>query len=259
MHYELAGKDSERTIVLVHGFSVPYYLWDQNFNALVAAGFQVLRYDLYGRGYSDRPDGVYDAELFDRQLVELLAALKIQRPVDLVGASMGGPIIITFADRHPGQVRSLSLFDPAYLTGRKLPFPIRAPMVGEYIMAVTIAPSLPASQMDDFAHPERFPDYAARYRPQMQYKGFRHAIFSTIRHYLTRDDTDEYRRMGQSHKPVLLVWGKLDRDVPFATSEKVLQAIPQAEFHPIEDSAHVPYYENPEIVNLILISFLKKD
>lgn len=157
VHYEIAGKDSERTIVLVHGFSVPYYLWDQNFNALVAAGFRVLRYDLYGRGYSDRPDVVYDPELFDRQLVELLAALKIQQPVDLVGGSMGGSIVITFADRHPGQVRSISLLDPAYLTGRKLPFPIRAPLAGEYMMAVTLAPSLPASQMDDFAHPEGFP------------------------------------------------------------------------------------------------------
>jgi pimeloyl-ACP methyl ester carboxylesterase len=31
------------------------------------------------------------------------------------------------------------------------------------------------------------------------------------------------------------------------------------EFHPIEDSAHVPYYENPKIVNPILINFLKKN
>jgi pimeloyl-ACP methyl ester carboxylesterase len=259
VHYEMAGENHGRTIVFVHGFSVPYYLWDQNFSVLAGAGFRVLRYDLYGRGYSDRPDGIYDANLFDRQLVELLSALKIQQPVDLVGASMGGPIVITFTDRHPGLVRSLSLFDPAYLNGRRPPFAIRAPLVGEYISAVAIAPSLPASQMDDFAHPERFPDYVAKYQPQMQYKGFRHAILSTIRHYLTRDDTDEYRRVGQSHKPVLLVWGKLDKDVPFAVSEKVLQAIPQAEFHPIEDSAHVPYYENPEIVNPILINFLKKN
>jgi pimeloyl-ACP methyl ester carboxylesterase len=259
VHYEIAGKGSGRTLVLVHGFSVPDYLWDQNFHALVAAGFRVLRYDLYGRGYSDRPDVVYDANLYDRQLVELLSGLKIRPPVDLVGASMGGSIVITFADRHPGLARSLSLLDPAYLTGRKLPFPIRAPLLGEYTMAVFIAPSLPESQMDDFAHPERFPDYVARYRPQMQYKGFRHAILSTIRHYLTRDDTDEYRRVGQSHIPVLLVWGKLDKDVPYAVSEKVMQAIPQAEFHPIEGSAHVPYYENPEIVNPILINFLKKN
>lgn len=37
----------------MHGFSVPYYIWEPTFAALVQAGLRVLRYDLYGRGYSD--------------------------------------------------------------------------------------------------------------------------------------------------------------------------------------------------------------
>lgn len=47
-HYELAGAKDARTVVLVHGFSVPYYIWDPTFDALTAAGFRVLRYDLTG-------------------------------------------------------------------------------------------------------------------------------------------------------------------------------------------------------------------
>lgn len=47
-HYEIAGLGSSRTVVLIHGFSVPYYLWDKTFDPLVKAGFCVLRYDLYG-------------------------------------------------------------------------------------------------------------------------------------------------------------------------------------------------------------------
>jgi len=42
-------------VALVHGFSVPYYVWDPTAPELARAGFRVLRYDLYGRGYSDRP------------------------------------------------------------------------------------------------------------------------------------------------------------------------------------------------------------
>src|SRR5256885_1393360 len=52
VHYELAGPETGRSIVLVHGFSVPYYLWDGTFETLVKAGYRVLRYDLYGRGLS---------------------------------------------------------------------------------------------------------------------------------------------------------------------------------------------------------------
>ena len=46
-HYELTGPvDAKVAVVLVHGFSVPYYIWDKNFDFLAGSGFRVLRYDL---------------------------------------------------------------------------------------------------------------------------------------------------------------------------------------------------------------------
>src|SRR4051794_38120912 len=65
-HYELRGPAAARTVVLVHGFSVPYYIWDSTTAALEANGFRVLRYDELGRGLSDRPNAAYDASLYDR-------------------------------------------------------------------------------------------------------------------------------------------------------------------------------------------------
>ena len=258
VHYELAGAEDARTVVLVHGFSVPYYIWDPTGAALLQAGFRVLRYDLYGRGYSDRPDVAYDADLFDRQLLLLLSGLQISGPVDLVGLSMGGPIVITFAGRHPEKVRTLSLLDPVYGPGHKPPFHLRAPLLGEYFMGVFMAPSLPEAQREDFYHPERFPSWPDQYRVQMQYRGFRRALLSTIRTYFARDVREDYRRVGQSGRPVLLIWGKEDRTVPLARSAEILRAIPQAEFHTIEETAHLPHYERPEIVNPMLVRFLNQ-
>jgi pimeloyl-ACP methyl ester carboxylesterase len=257
VHYELAGPKETETVVLVHGFSVPYYLWDPTFDALVKAGFRALRYDLYGRGYSDRPDVEYNADLYDRQLIELLDALEIRGRANLVGVSMGGPIVVAFAVRHPERVRTLSLFDPAYLTGRKPPFRLRAPLLGEFTMDVFVAPTLAEGQLNDFFHPERYPEWPDKYRPQMRYQGFRRAILSTIRQYLTIDDREEYRAIGRSKMPVLLVWGKADQDVPFSVGADVLRAIPQAEFHPIEGAAHIPHYERADLVNPILVNFLR--
>ena len=79
-HYQLAGPPAVHTVVLVHGFSVPYYIWDPTFDGLVAAGFRVLRYDLFGRGWSDRPDARYDPNFFDEQLVQLLGAPGFANP-----------------------------------------------------------------------------------------------------------------------------------------------------------------------------------
>ena len=85
VHYEIAGSPRTETVVLIPGLSVPCFAWDPTFEALVDAQLRVLRYDLYGRGFSDRSDTVYNQDLFDRQLWNLLGALDIGGPVDLVG------------------------------------------------------------------------------------------------------------------------------------------------------------------------------
>lgn len=257
-HYELAGPADAPTVVLIHGFSIPDYLWDPTFRYLVSAGFRVLRYDLFGRGYSDRPRVTYDGKLFDRQLVDLLSALKISARLHVVGCSMGGSIAVSFAARHPERVRSVTLIGPGYLSGGRLPFRLGEPILGEYTMAVSVAPGLAESQREDLYHPERFPEYVEKYRPQMQYKGFRSALLSTLRHYIVADSSGDYRRLGQTGIPVLLIWGRYDRDVPLAVSEKIRAEIPKAQFHVIDDSAHVPHYEHPEVVNPILVTFLRR-
>ena len=99
-HYQALGNPEAPAVVLVHGFSAPYFMFDH-----VAAGlmdrFYVVRYDLFGRGLSDRPDTDYNQDLFDRQLLGLMDELSLSRPVALVGSSMGGLIAAEFAARHP--------------------------------------------------------------------------------------------------------------------------------------------------------------
>ena len=113
VHYAFAGNEDAPAVVFVHGFSTPSFIWDQNINAVTEAGYSALRYDLYGRGYSDRPRGIdYNADLFVRQLSELIEAVGIATPVTLVGVSMGGAISVIFTERHPELVRALVLVDP---------------------------------------------------------------------------------------------------------------------------------------------------
>ncbi len=84
VHYQLEGPETGETVVLVHGFSAPMFIWERTVPALTKAGFRVLSYDLYGRGYSDRPDVAYDKDLFDTQLLELLDALDIRESEVLI-------------------------------------------------------------------------------------------------------------------------------------------------------------------------------
>ncbi len=144
VHYEVAGPEHGQPVVLVHGLAVPAYVWDPTFHALAEAGFRVIRYDLYGRGLSDRPEGPYDGAFFTRQLRELLSALGVERPVDVIGLSMGGSIAGAFTASHPERVRKLVLIAPhnqAVGIG-----PLGVPVLGEYLNRALVLPMLPAIQ-----------------------------------------------------------------------------------------------------------------
>jgi pimeloyl-ACP methyl ester carboxylesterase len=260
VHYELKGPETGQLVVLVHGFSVPYYIWEHTFPALLAAGLRVLRYDLLGRGYSDRPDLPYTMELFVRQLKDLLEALKVDRPVDLVGLSMGGPISAGFTDRYPERVRKLCLLDPAGFQARRpVVYKLLAlPGLGETLIGLFAKRLLASSQPSDFYLPEKFPGYPEQFLPQMQYQGFKRAILSTLRVGPLGGLTQTYQRLAAYGLPVLLIWGRQDKLVPFKLSEKARQILPQAEFHAIDQAGHIAHYERPQVVNPLLVAFLKK-
>ena len=258
-HYQLAGPAGGQVVVLVHGFSVPAYLWEHNISALTEAGFRVLTFDLYGRGYSDRPQTAYSLNLFVRQIDDLLTALKIDRPVDIGGLSMGGYIVAAYTNQHPDRIRRVMLLAPQVTTMGRDPSMsvVTLPGIGDYLFATYIAPVYMAGDMSDFADPNHADRWSERYLDEMQYTGFRAALLSTLRS-MQGDPFEEYRKLSGSGRPVLLVWGDEDRTVPFENTAKVGAAIPQAELHPIAGGRHLACYEFPEKVNPVLVDFLKR-
>ena len=252
-HYELGGPEDGQVVVLIHGFSVPGYIWDTTFGALADAGFRVLRFDAFGRGYSDRPAVDYDGALFERQVLELVDALELSGPVDLVGLSMGGAVSARIAANSPERIRRLVLVDPATTA---VPAPSMPQVLGELYMGITAVPTMAEGQLTDFLHPENYPDWVDRYRVQMQYEGFRRAIVSTIYHFLPEDHLANYARLSKHDIPVMLVWGKQDRVLDISGAE-TLQGVLDLEFLAVDGAGHLPHIEQPETVNPAIAGFLK--
>ena len=256
-HYDVAGPDSGQRVVLVHGFSVPLYIWDSTTAALSAAGFRVARYDQFGRGYSDRPNIPYTADLFDRQLLQLLDSLGWREPVDVVGLSMGGLVSAHFVGGHPERARSLTLIDPA--AGPRTPPPgfFRIPVLGRVLWKGLAMPGMADGQLTDFVEPAKWPDWTDRYRVQMQYDGFGHALLSTLQSSSGTPTDSVYARVGALGTPTLLIWGVEDSTVSIKHAPSVRKAIPQAQYHPIERAGHLPHMERTDVVNPLLIGFLR--
>ena len=157
VHYDLGGPPEGPPVVLVHGVSIPMYVWDSTFEALTRAGFRVLRYDLYGRGYSDRPEGAYDRARFVRQLDELIAAVDLTPPVSIVGLSMGGAVSAAYGASHPEKVDKVVLIAP--LNRPQDIGPLDIPVAGEYLARAVVVPSFPRRQMASFVRPEPFAQF----------------------------------------------------------------------------------------------------
>ncbi len=251
-HYELGGPDTGKLVVLVHGFSVPYYIWDSTYPALIKKGYRVLRYDTYGRGWSDRPDKMYEAALFRRQLSELLSGLKLDTVYALCGVSFGGPVVTDFTIHNPGKVKNIIFVDPAFPWQSHFD---NAEVVARYKLAIS-PEDMVNGQLTDLKYPDQFPHWGEQYKVEMQYKGFRNALVSTRYHYIGEGGIKKnYASLDSFHKPVLLIWGVADKTVPFSYSDSLRQIL-HTEFFPVDDAGHLPQMEKAAEVNERIAIFL---
>src|ERR1043165_8889021 len=96
-------------MVLIHSLAQDRGLWDAVVDAM-AGHAEILTYDCRGHGRSERRAEPFTAELFARDLGELLDHLG-WRDATVAGCSMGGCVALAFAGLFPGRTRSLCLID----------------------------------------------------------------------------------------------------------------------------------------------------
>lgn len=258
VHYELKGPEAGQIVVLIHGNSSPYFSFDNNVDALIDSGFRVLRYDIYGHGFSDRPKTDYDHLLYDRQLVELIDVLKIEKPVDLAGTSQGGAIAVYFTAYHPEKVRKLILLAPLMdeFTGMKSVNVATAPVIGDYFRMAFYDKVNLENCGNVFSSTERLEEFKEKYKLQMQFKGWKRAKLSNVRCMDLEEISNSYKIVGEQKRSVLLTWGTDDRLIPENSISRIQRVIPEIKYHEIDGAGHVAHYECPEKVNPIMIDFL---
>lgn len=260
-HYELRGDAGRPTVVLVHGFSVPYFIFDGTFEFLAESGFRVLRYDLFGRGFSDRPQLRYDVDLFVRQLRELVDALQLS-DLSLAGLSMGGPVTAAFINAYPQRAKRHILIDPCGarpIVFSRLLSVTKLPVVGELALAAFGSRSMVKSLAAELFDPALVEVFVERYKTQMQYHGFKRAILSSLRSGMLGEFAATYIQLGKLRRPTLMFWGRNDGTVPFEDSTLLRQWLPHAEFQAVENCGHLPHFEKPEEVRPILMDFLRRE
>lgn len=254
-HYELSGPADAPVVVLIHGFSIPMEIWGTTHRRLQQAGYRVLRYDLLGRGYSDRPRIRYDGEVFERQLSELLSALDIDGPLVVAGLSMGGPIAMRFAANNAEKVVATILIAPLHQPLQPPPMPER---IGHFMLGAFYVPSIRQSFAAPYISAADRAELERAYQAQTEIRGFTQALASSFYAFSAQDHRQYYQQTRQYGVPTMLIWGTNDNVVPYTHAEGVQEDALVVHFVTAEGAGHTPHLEQPDLVNGHILEFLRE-
>ena len=254
-YYKSVNKNSNTTpIVLIHGFSVPSYIWDNTFNMLSEKGYYVISLDLYGRGFSENPVVDYTDELFANQVLELLKKLQIESAV-FVGLSNGGRVISKLTDINSSIVEKLiyvassSFIFVDEIEDKSVSNKEIKNFIQEFYSTISI------SQMNDFKYPENHFGWDKKYDELLKYKGFARALISTRKNHFNMDKI--HTKIQNSNIPVFTIWGESDEVIVYEDfASRIDSILPRRQQFFISESGHLPHMENPYEFNKLILEII---
>jgi pimeloyl-ACP methyl ester carboxylesterase len=110
LHCQRIGSGPD--VVLVHGITGNLAVWHLKLVPALADRYRLLTYDLRGHGLSDTPATGYSLDDMADDLLRLLDALEVERPV-VVGHSYGADIALYLAAAHPERVAEVIAIEAA--------------------------------------------------------------------------------------------------------------------------------------------------
>jgi pimeloyl-ACP methyl ester carboxylesterase len=259
--YDVIGPADGRVVLLVPGISIPRIVFARTATSLAEAGYRVLTYDLYGRGFSDRPHVRYDAALFNQQIDELLAAMQITGRVTLVGVASGALQSMLYAEFRPTRVERLVLICPDGVNAPAEGFVrmVRSPLVGETAGRAVlnmVGQRRWEERLQNYSSDRRVvEDMITSFRRQLDYKGYWRALASSIASLPISESSDLFRRIDRLGTPTLVVWGTNDVIIPVHLGHEVRRLMPSAKYVEIP-AGHLPQYERPDLTNEAILRFL---
>jgi pimeloyl-ACP methyl ester carboxylesterase len=234
-------------VVLLHAATGSSRVWEYQLPAFTAAGYRVIAFDRRGWGRTEVVSTESPGTAAD-DLLALLDQLHLDR-VHVIGTAAGGFAALDFTLSYPQRVRSLvvansigAVTDPDYVEmGHRLrppEFDKLPPEIRE------VGPSYRASNPQGT---ERWVELEKISRPP----GPR-AASQPLRNHIT------FAALEKIHLPTLLVTGGADLYAPPPILPLFAARIQGAETMVIPEAGHSAYWEQPEVFNRAVLTFIGK-
>jgi len=250
------------TILMLHGGGQNRFSWKNTGQVLADEGFHVVALDSRGHGDSDRaPDADYDVETLTADVMHVLDA--IDRPVNLIGASMGGLTGILVADEAgPDRVTRLVLVDVVPRFEKNGSARIR-----EFMF----------SGLHGFGSLEEAADAVAAYLPHRTRPRGPEGLKKNLRlrdgrwywhwdpAFMTKPGDDPQLRTEKFEQaaadltiPVLLIRGKLSDVVSPEGVRHFLDTVPNAEFVELSEAGHTAAGDDNDAFSNVVVTFVTR-
>jgi pimeloyl-ACP methyl ester carboxylesterase len=254
-HWRREGPPESLPIVLVHGATVPSWEFDALVPPLLRAGFQTLRFDLYGHGASDRPAGDYTFERFTRQVIEIIEATDFPRPAILLGHSFGAALVAAVVAARPDLAARLVLVAPMldFKSTSAWAKVFRYPVLGELAMHFIGVPALIRRRRRRYAGIGK-PHLTPRFIEQVTYVGFGRGLLSMFRTAALGDQGARYSGLHAVSRDILVITGDHDLIIPAEHVARVRSLLPPHSHCPVPGE-HNLLLTHPEVVVEALVDW----
>ncbi len=241
------------TIIFIHGFPLNKAMWNKQVEDL-KGNFRLIAYDIRGHGDTKPGDDDFSIELFAKDLLSMMDALKIDKAI-LCGFSMGGYIALNAIENYPERFNALLLCDTdcaadlseAKERRMKTIESIKEKGVEQYAqesLKKLFAPISFLKQIEEITIVR-----------EMIMQTSEQSLFKTLHALANRSES--CTKLHKIKVPVLIMVGKDDEITPPAVALSMHKKILNSTIHIIDHTGHLSNMENPIQFNNQLKKFLK--
>lgn len=241
-------------LLLIHGLGTDHSMWGMNITALNKK-FKVIAIDLPGFGKSDKPDVDYSIGFFTEAVKSIITSEGLKK-VHLLGASLGGRIVLDVAIKYPELVEKLIVVSPAGISklakgifgsslgGELVAFAFSKRMFIEKILSQMVydQEGITTSLVDTFI------EGAKDKRYQRAFKRAGYGLGEEIDSLL--------EGIPKIKLDTLIIWGENDKVVPVKDGHFLHKQIANSKLVIFSQCGNLPFMEKTVPFNKVIIDFL---
>lgn len=259
----------EQPIVFLHNGGGTFLNWSYQLDYF-SSTYHVIAPDLPGFGMSPKPAHPLTLDFYVQGLADFLDTMQINNPI-LVGNCIGSSIALEFTLRYPKRVKALVLFNvcggvPMLSPGLKFWAGMRpSTRLGRWLhrslldiashpMLRKFGSSILYAETEPPLHP-KLKEFTQRQRHE---PALRNSLYWLAMGLDSFSTFTQPRQKPTSFPPVLLGWGKQNKVLNVRWAHVLAKWLNPDPFWLMDDTGHMPMYEQPEQVNAMLGDFFKK-